>query len=345
MITITNNNIYYSEESILFLPSIDNADIINPNDILLFLSDTIELGEDLIFKRLFDIISYNVDSFNDIFYSSLDGYLIDPYLQEIENEPTYKNDIKSLEIYWNNNKYDGDFISSPSIHGVSDNINEYYALDFISLNNIKKLKISLNNNFVVYDYTKILEDDSKIDSKIELGDKPYTLFDLYNAIFSEITFHGGPLDKIERFAELEKYVDDEIDTSEYKNMDISTLEDLISKYENDDIYLVKYKNIRLRVDESRITIKENVDKIKACLYEKLIIFDTILNSKTNLKSYYKKLTNIEYNMQILYGEEEDISYHKFWETPKCTCPKINNIEIYPSKKPIFNDDCPIHGKK
>jgi len=70
----------------------------------------------------------------------------------------------------------------------------------------------------------------------------------------------------------------------------------------------------------------------------------IQNSDGDLKQYYKKLTDIEYNMQLLYGEKEDITLHRFWETPKCTCPKIDNLEIYPSNKPIFNDKCPIHGK-
>ena len=49
-------------------------------------------------------------------------------------------------------------------------------------------------------------------------------------------------------------------------------------------------------------------------------------------------------MQLLYGEKEDKSYHKFWETPKCICPKIDNNEIYPNKEPIFNLKCPIHGE-
>ena len=47
---------------------------------------------------------------------------------------------------------------------------------------------------------------------------------------------------------------------------------------------------------------------------------------------------------MLYGEEEDICFHRFWETPKCTCPKIDNIEIYPNENQIFNKDCIIHKK-
>jgi hypothetical protein len=116
-----------------------------------------------------------------------------------------------------------------------------------------------------------------------------------------------------------------------------------------DKFLVKYKDLRDRVEEDRIGNKKNLNKLKNCLIEKLKIFDIIENSNSldagQAKQYYKKLTDNEYNMQLLYGEEEDISYHRFWETPKCTCPKIDNIEIYPSKSPIFDDKCLIHGKK
>ena len=345
MITITNNKIYYSEESILYLDSIDNADVIDPNDILLFLSDTVELGENLIFKRLFDIISHNVNDFNDIFYSSLDGYYIDPFLQEIENNPTDKLDMDYLEVNWSCNKYDNELNVTSTIHGVSNNNSDFYSIDFVSLNNLKKLNISLNKNFTVYDYNKLIEGKNEEDSKFELGEKTFTLFDLYNAIFSEITFHGGPLDKKERFEELEKCIEDEdINPEEYKELKSSTLNDLIDKYEKEDKYLVKYKEFRSRVDENRIQINENLSKLKDCLLNKLKIYDDIYNCEGSIKKYYNKLTNIEFNMQTLYGEDEDILFHKFWQTPRCTCPKINNIEIYPSKKCLIDDNCPIHGK-
>ena len=128
-------------------------------------------------------------------------------------------------------------------------------------------------------------------------------------------------------------------------MKVSTLNELIDKYEKEDIYLVKYEDLIGRVDENRIKNKENLSKLKDCLKNKLIIYYNIINCDDSIKKYYKKLTNIEFNMQTLYDEDEDILYHKFWETPKCTCPKINNIEIYPSKNSLIDNFCPIHGKK
>jgi hypothetical protein len=210
----------------------------------------------------------------------------------------------------------------------------------VSLNNIKNHIIKTNKSVVLYDYSTLKSDNSY--KEIYLGEKPFTLFDLYNAILTEISFHGGPQDKKERFEDIQESIseseNDIIDSNSFINFD-----DMIEKFESSDKYLVKYKELRARVDVDRIKDDKNIDKLKNCLVEKLKIFYDILKYKRDLNKYYKKLTDLEYNLQLLYEEEEDISYHRFWETPKCTCPKIDNIEMYPSKHPIFDNKCPIHG--
>jgi hypothetical protein len=343
MITITNNNIYHTEYSIYTLFSLDSAEIIDPIEIVRFLSEEVELGESIKFKRLFDIASYSIDKFNEIFYSTLGGYRLEPYLQEIENNPTDKYDTDYLEIYWFCDKYEDELTIYPSLHGVSINEKdqiEYYAMDFVSMNNLKNYNIKLNYQVEFFDYNK--PDDN---NKILLGNKSFTLFDLYTAIFQEISFHGGPLDKRERFKDLEDSIKEIEQNIENKKENLVSFDDMIQKMEKDDKFLVKYKDLRDRVEENRINNHKNLSKLKSCLIEKLKIYDLIQNSNDNLFQYYKKLTDIEFNMQLLYGEEEEISFHKFWETPKCTCPKIDNYEIYPSKTPIFDKNCPIHQNK
>ena len=341
MITITNNNIYYSEFPMSTLPSMDKVDIVNPEDIISFLADGVELGESLRFKKLFDIISHNIEKFNEIFYSSLGGYNLGPFLQEIENNPTEKIESDHLELYWICDKYENELTIVPSLHGYSSKEDEYYAMDFVPLNNLKNHIIKLNEKVNLFDYEKFREDDKeKLNSY--LGNKGFTIFDLFNGILSEISFHGGPQDKKERLTELEDSISevDDLQLSEAK--EFSSFEEMIDEYESKDEYLVKYKELRDRVDKDRISNNKNLEKLKTCLLEKLKIHDIIENTDENLDQYYKKLTDIEYNLQLLYGEDEDISFHKFWETPKCTCPKIDNLEIYPSDKPFFDKNCPIH---
>jgi hypothetical protein len=323
------------------LYSIEDAEKIHPKSIINFLSDTVELSESLTLKSLFDIVSLNIGAFNEIFYTSLGGYPIEPYLQEIENNKTETIESDFLEFYWMCDKYDNELNISPSIHGISINKKETYALDFVSLNNIKNHIVKLNKNVTIMEYR--LNDDYNVVNK-PFGDLNFTLFDLYNALFTEISFHGGPNDKKERFDDLqESIIDSENEIDDSNNY--TTLSDMIDRLESSDKYLVKYKKLRDRVDINRISDDKNLEKIKSALSEKLRMFDEISKSKKDVHKYYKKITDIEYTLQLLYDEDEDISYHRFWETPKCTCPKIDNVEKYPSDKPIFDYNCPIHGTK
>ena len=338
MITITNNNIYHSDMSISFMVTLDNLQKIDTEHITGFLSEHVELGESVTFKRLFEIISANTDIFNEIFYSALGGYNLAPYLQEIENDPTKEIESDYLEIYWYCNKFEDELTISTSLHGLSnkDDDDNAYAMDFISLNNIKNCVVEINEDVNYVEYL-----DSKVTTN-NLGYKTPTLFELFTGILNEISFHGGPNDKKERFKSLEESISnidmEELDTSK------TTIEELMEDIDSKDKYLVKHKEQRERVDKNRISNKKNLGKLKKCLSKKLEIFELIENSDDNLEQYYKKLTNIEYDMQILYGEDEDIEYHLFWQTPKCTCPKIDNLEIYPSKDPILDKNCPIHKK-
>ena len=343
MITITNNNIYRSDFSISELPSLDNTDIIDAQDVIKYLSDDVELGESLTFKRLFDIVADNVEKFNEIFHSSLGGYPLGPYLQEIENNPTELFNSEYLELYWGCDQYEDELSIYPSLHGISTKEDISYAMDFVSLNNIKFYNIKLNKKVELFTYNV----ETKESSTQLLGNKNFTLFDLYHGIFNEISFHGGPQDKKERLSELEESIneaEEEMKMKEAEDDGLMSFEEMLKKHDSQDKYLVKYKELRYRVDKDRISNKKNLNKLKKCLLEKLKIYDIIENSDDNLAQYYKKLTDVEYNMQLLYGEEEDIIYHSFWSTPKCTCPKIDNLEIYPSNKPIFHKNCPIHKK-
>lgn len=344
MITITNKNIYYSDFSLVELPSLDKIEIIQPGEIISFLSDNVELGESVTFKRLFELVSANLDKFNEIFYSSLGGYVLDPYLQEIENNPTEPHDMDYLEIHWFCDKYDSELNITPALHGISLKEENYFALDFESLNNLKNYIIRINEAVEIIDYIPFAKPDDDAIKKIELGNKSFTLFELFNAIFFEISFHGGPQDKKERYQEIEESItESELEQLE-ESEKFTTFEEILEKFDSEDKYLVKYKDLRERVNEDRLSIAKNLSKLKSCVKEKLKIFDIIENSDKDLKKYYKKLTDNEYSMQMLYGEDENIKYHRFWDTPKCTCPKIDNLELYPSDKPIFDKDCPIHKK-
>ena len=54
---------------------------------------------------------------------------------------------------------------------------------------------------------------------------------------------------------------------------------------------------------------------------------------------------IELELQRLWGFKEDHKFIKFWEFPKCVCPKLDNEDRWPSGVYVYNCSCPIHMVK
>jgi len=351
MITITNNGIYKSEFSIVDIRHPEDLILVSDDDIVKHLSDQVELGESVTFNRMFDIIQKNIEELNTIFYSCLGGYSITPFLTEVEELPTVKSELDGLEIFWLADKADNEVNIVSGLHGVgieTDDNGPYekgdiisYAIEFTPLNNLKYLTLKLNNKLNILNYDSTDDEDIKID----LGDKNFTLFDIFYAILFEISWNGDPSGREDRLTELEESIEiskEETEKGETKSFDI---EDLFDMFDKNDKLLVKYKDLRDRLDDNLVDETDDVDSLKKCLLEKLKIYDEIGNSKDkNLTKYSKKLSDVEFNLQLLYGVDEDEKFHRFWETPKCTCPKIDNVVKFPNGNYIFDKTCPIHTK-
>lgn len=90
---------------------------------------------------------------------------------------------------------------------------------------------------------------------------------------------------------------------------------------------------------------ENLEKIKQLHLERHDLFDQMyLETDVDLLLIYDSLCDvIEFELQELWKFEPNAKYHRFWERPKCTCPKLDNIDWYPYRKVIL-EDCVLHGK-
>ena len=79
--------------------------------------------------------------------------------------------------------------------------------------------------------------------------------------------------------------------------------------------------------------------------QKLYIYSQILatNSKFELKEFANTLTTIEFKLQDAWGFPRCSYFHRFWETPKCLCPRMDNEDNYPHGYYTKMSDCPLHG--
>lgn len=61
-----------------------------------------------------------------------------------------------------------------------------------------------------------------------------------------------------------------------------------------------------------------------------------------LPTFAKWVTETEFKLQKAWKFEQDQKFHKFWDVPHCTCPKMDNIDNYPKGPYVYNADCLVH---
>lgn len=90
---------------------------------------------------------------------------------------------------------------------------------------------------------------------------------------------------------------------------------------------------------------EQITKITELHTEKRHLMDlmTKVDTVSLLKYYANQIENIEFSLQELWGFPKDRNYHRFWDVPKCTCPKMDNLERIGTEYKIYNSNCPIHS--
>lgn len=114
---------------------------------------------------------------------------------------------------------------------------------------------------------------------------------------------------------------------------------VIDPIKNEPIFMLN-ENLMIRQN-----VLHNLEDIKMVHQTKLEIYEMIRYETDHklLKEYARDLTLCEFELQKLWGFPEDINFHRFWQTPKCECPKVDNEEAYGTKYSIRTLNCPLHG--
>ena len=84
---------------------------------------------------------------------------------------------------------------------------------------------------------------------------------------------------------------------------------------------------------------KKLDKRKQRLFKKI----EKTENKEDLKLLVKKVEDVDFEIQEAMGFEKSKKFHKWYETPKCICPKSDNRECLGTDYRIIAQDCPLHG--
>lgn len=56
-----------------------------------------------------------------------------------------------------------------------------------------------------------------------------------------------------------------------------------------------------------------------------------------------KITQLEFSLQEIWKFPENENFHRFWELPHCSCPRMDNEDRWGTKYRVYAAQCILHG--
>ncbi len=252
MITITKDKIFLSDFSLKKTKAgSESVEEISVDDIVYSLGEVVEIGEDVTFERLFDMVIFHKDLFNILFNAEMDGLTIDDFILDYEKE---------FELLHPFQKYKLMLSWDVAIYEVSDEI-EYYDypvfgafgkidtridgeeypinVSFSSLSQFRKELLVLDNSFEIQNSNSHM---NEIEASFKANYRPFTLHNLLGSILHEITQFGTPDERDQTLKEVQakneeinRWIEDGTIEENYSSSDlVDEMSELLEQDHDDD---------------------------------------------------------------------------------------------------------------
>jgi len=125
--------------------------------------------------------------------------------------------------------------------------------------------------------------------------------------------------------------------------DIYSSENMAVYFDNGEF--ITYLNSRLA--EKQNLSAEDIEMLKDTHVMRALIFQAMerTDDATELRSFAKMFENLEYLQQELWKFEKNKNFHRWFEVPKCSCPKLDNLDRIGHDYNLIDLSCIIHGDK
>lgn len=171
----------------------DGKDI-DPIELPYYIGSNVTFSENTTLGDIWKIIEINKNIFSMIFYDSLGGHKLDKFIEYVNTNKANQDkneNIKYLEIYCEVDTFIKEDKSTTNIsymiHGVGDDGG--YSLSFEELPNLMDYIIKIKEDISLSHHDLTTKYYNRIESK-----SLHKLFNVFSAIFEEISFFGYPQD-------------------------------------------------------------------------------------------------------------------------------------------------------
>ncbi len=104
-------------------------------------------------------------------------------------------------------------------------------------------------------------------------------------------------------------------------------------------------NLHILISQGLAGDDEAIENLKALNYERMVLEEGMENTNPldiYMMTYYVNMIEaIDYQLQGIWGFDEDNTRHRFWELPHCTCP--NGEDNLGSEVKQIDINCLVHG--
>lgn len=250
LIQLKKDGIYYGKE------------LIDNENLSLYLNYTLSIEEDVTLEELFDIINkFDSDKFNLLFNPWTRGYKFSEYYKELQKDSEDESDLIYLVVSWNTELFeyeDDDCVMqsefSSYIDVSAETESETYGISLSSLNDLKHLKLKIDNEFEISTY----EDGDR--HYILKSTKEVSLNEFIGGILYEISFHGYSDDKdtfLEDLEETSKQIDSgEMEMFSNDEFRLSYLEENLENLIKNEKY-EKAAKVQKEIDEIKTNMKDD----------------------------------------------------------------------------------------
>lgn len=69
----------------------------------------------------------------------------------------------------------------------------------------------------------------------------------------------------------------------------------------------------------------------------------IAPTKHILRGFNSCWTDLQFLLQDAWKFPRDSTRHRFWEVPRCSCPRMDNEDSYPNRYYTISCNCEVHG--